>query len=1305
MGIDVEKDFKETYEVIEGKEKVLAELKAAAKKADAILLATDPDREGEAIAWHIAEELKRPKLDVQPRRVPRDHEEGRRARRRQPARARRAPLRRAARAPRARPHRRLRRLGARLVEARVRALARAACSRSRSGSSSTASARSRPSSPRSTGTSASRCAGKSGRSRSLARLRSADGEKLEVKDGEHAGRGQGRSRERAATRSRRSRGASRSATRPRRTRRASSSRTRRATCASAPSARCSIAQGLYEGVDLEQGRRPGRSHHVHAYRLDARQRRRHARRCASIIGANYGEDYLPEKPNVFKARRRTRRTRTRRSARRRSSYTPESVRKHLKDEQFKLYKLIWDRFVASQMAPAVYDQTGVDIEAKPQRSKRRATATLRAPRERQRAQVRAAGSSSTARASRRGDGRVDGRRGEGDADGRRGDGERRPATERRRQRQRRRAARSRTRRRLAARARRGRGAHARRRRPACSPSRSSRSRRRATTKARSCASSRSAASAGPARTPRSSARCRRATTSRSSRAGRCRPTDARQVRGRRPGLDRARLHGSELHRQDGGGARRGRGRQARARRRCSTRFYKRFREQLDKCEEAEALEARARADRRQVRRVRRASMLKRWSKNGWFLGCRAYPKCKFTRDLGRGRRGPRRRSRVTDYHLRQVRQADGRSRPVATASSSRAPATRRARTRSPFRSACRARSAAATSSRSARRSAAAAVLRLLELPETSATSSSGRSRSHEPCPLCEHPFLVIAGGKKSPKLVCPTARSAATSARSRSRRPAPGAAPSRRRCRARRRPEIARRRSESALGAAPRSSAVTARSPSSARASPAARPRSSSPSAASRCGSSSRSRMTRTPAQIERSVSRARLLELVARRGAVERRRPAQGRDAAARLARDARRRSRRACRPAARSPSIASASAPSMTRRRRGAPAHRAVVAGVVERIPEERPLVIATGPLTGDALAADLERARRGRARSPTTTRSRRSSAPTRSTGSKVFSAVALRQGRGRRGSRRVRQLPVRRERVPRVRGRGRARREGRAAGVRGRALLRGLPADRGDGRARRAHARVRPDEAGRPHRSAHRALAVRRGAAAPGRRSRHRVQPGRLSDAHDVGPSRSASSARSRASRRRSSSASAPCTATRSSTRRAARPDLCSSRRSPASTSPGRSRASRATSRARRAACSARSSSPNGLRGASRSCRRRRPRSAASSRTCARNPERLPAVEHHLFAHPALGGTAAEEARQVRGDGRARAVGSRSVAQRATVGGVIRHCTGWMGSAAARRPIRSGGSVNGEVDGVPPLRGGPSVQGLPGPRVRRR
>ena len=52
LGVD-EKTFEPTYQVLEGKEKVVSELKAAAKKADAVYIASDPDREGEAIGWHV----------------------------------------------------------------------------------------------------------------------------------------------------------------------------------------------------------------------------------------------------------------------------------------------------------------------------------------------------------------------------------------------------------------------------------------------------------------------------------------------------------------------------------------------------------------------------------------------------------------------------------------------------------------------------------------------------------------------------------------------------------------------------------------------------------------------------------------------------------------------------------------------------------------------------------------------------------------------------------------------------------------------------------------------------------------------------------------------------------------------------------------------------------------------------------------------------------------------------------------------------------------------------------------------------
>ena len=57
LGIDLEHNFDPHYIVIRGKSKILKEIKAAAKKAKEVFLAPDPDREGEAIAWHIAEEL------------------------------------------------------------------------------------------------------------------------------------------------------------------------------------------------------------------------------------------------------------------------------------------------------------------------------------------------------------------------------------------------------------------------------------------------------------------------------------------------------------------------------------------------------------------------------------------------------------------------------------------------------------------------------------------------------------------------------------------------------------------------------------------------------------------------------------------------------------------------------------------------------------------------------------------------------------------------------------------------------------------------------------------------------------------------------------------------------------------------------------------------------------------------------------------------------------------------------------------------------------------------------------------------
>jgi DNA topoisomerase-1 len=58
LSVDIENNFAPKYTIIKGKAKVVKDIKDAAEKVDSILLATDPDREGEAICWHLAHELR-----------------------------------------------------------------------------------------------------------------------------------------------------------------------------------------------------------------------------------------------------------------------------------------------------------------------------------------------------------------------------------------------------------------------------------------------------------------------------------------------------------------------------------------------------------------------------------------------------------------------------------------------------------------------------------------------------------------------------------------------------------------------------------------------------------------------------------------------------------------------------------------------------------------------------------------------------------------------------------------------------------------------------------------------------------------------------------------------------------------------------------------------------------------------------------------------------------------------------------------------------------------------------------------------
>ena len=80
------------------------------------------------------------------------------------------------------------------------------------------------------------------------------------------------------------------------------------------------------------------------------------------IGQTYGDEYLPEKPNFYRTKKEAQDA----HEAIRPSYPerdPDSIKKYLSKDEYALYKLIWNRFVASQMLPAVYDETIADIEA------------------------------------------------------------------------------------------------------------------------------------------------------------------------------------------------------------------------------------------------------------------------------------------------------------------------------------------------------------------------------------------------------------------------------------------------------------------------------------------------------------------------------------------------------------------------------------------------------------------------------------------------------------------------------------------------------------------------------------------------------------------------------------------------------------------------------------------------------------------------------------------------------------------------------------------------------------------------------
>jgi DNA topoisomerase I len=121
-----------------------------------------------------------------------------------------------------------------------------------------------------------------------------------------------------------------------------------------------IAQKLYEGVELGS---EGSIALITYMRTDSVRVSNDALdQVRTMIPERFGSNYLPEKPNFFKSKKDAQEAH---EAIRPTDVTrtPEDVRPYLEDDLFKLYQLIWQRFVASQMLPAIFDQTTIDISA------------------------------------------------------------------------------------------------------------------------------------------------------------------------------------------------------------------------------------------------------------------------------------------------------------------------------------------------------------------------------------------------------------------------------------------------------------------------------------------------------------------------------------------------------------------------------------------------------------------------------------------------------------------------------------------------------------------------------------------------------------------------------------------------------------------------------------------------------------------------------------------------------------------------------------------------------------------------------
>jgi len=358
LGIEIENGFEPHYETIKGKAATIKELKKAGKTAERIFLAPDPDREGEAIAWHIAEEVDKKnektarvlfneitekavkEAIAHPIALDQNKYEAQQARRvldrlvgYQVSPILWDKVRRG------------------LSAGRVQSVAvRRICDPEREIQAIV---------PREYWSVTARLETLKGDS-FTAKLARKDGQKLEINNGDEAKAAlaelEGAPYKVAEVDIRETK---RNPAAPFTTSKLQQEAARKLGYTAKKT--MMLAQQLYEGVELGDEGPVGLISYM---RTDSTRISAEAVAAArDFIQAKYGPDYLPKGPNVYKSKKKSQDAH---EAIRPTyfQHPPDEVKKHLSRDQYRLYQLIWNRFIACQMTHALIDQTRAQIQAK-----------------------------------------------------------------------------------------------------------------------------------------------------------------------------------------------------------------------------------------------------------------------------------------------------------------------------------------------------------------------------------------------------------------------------------------------------------------------------------------------------------------------------------------------------------------------------------------------------------------------------------------------------------------------------------------------------------------------------------------------------------------------------------------------------------------------------------------------------------------------------------------------------------------------------------------------------------------------------